>query len=164
MSSHIHGEGEYINFINGYELIKNIPSALLLAGGIVHMALKSSLFNSFEKVNGVLIGDSEETIVEIADLLESKVDPITSSVQGVYWNGIPDSNFKIRVLNGTIGTQGKYDYSIFDSAVLTRPYCGSALRAVDYEISRGCPFTCTYCVETVIQQTYGFTDINELGV
>ncbi|MDA7623067.1 radical SAM protein, partial [bacterium] len=32
------------------------------------------------------------------------------------------------------------------------------------EISRGCPFTCAYCVETVIQDEYKFHDKTKLGV
>ena len=35
LSSHIHGEGEYISLDYGYELIRNLKSkALFIAGGI----------------------------------------------------------------------------------------------------------------------------------
>jgi radical SAM superfamily enzyme YgiQ (UPF0313 family) len=49
-----------------------------------------------------------------------------------------------------------YDYSLFDDMALWRPYNGRVVRAVDYELSRGCPYSCSYCVETVIQKYYGF--------
>ena len=32
------------------------------------------------------------------------------------------------------------------------------VRGVDYELSRGCIYSCSYCVETVIQDYYGFND------
>ena len=44
-----------------------------------------------------------------------------------------------------------YDYSLFEDQLFFRPFNGKVVRAVDYELSRGCPYTCTYCVETVIQ-------------
>ena len=51
-----------------------------------------------------------------------------------------------------------YDYSIFDDQVFYRPYNGEVLRGIDYEMSRGCVFTCGYCVETIIQRYYGFEE------
>ena len=42
-------------------------------------------------------------------------------------------------------------------------YNGEVLRAVDYEMSRGCVFTCSYCVETIIQNYYSVAE-NKRGV
>ena len=52
-----------------------------------------------------------------------------------------------------------YDYTVFDDQVFYRPYNGRVVRAVDYELSRGCIYACEYCVETVIQSYYGFDDV-----
>ena len=49
-----------------------------------------------------------------------------------------------------------YDYSIFEEQTFFRPYNGEVLKAVDFEISRGCIYSCSYCVETVIQKYYSF--------
>ena len=56
-----------------------------------------------------------------------------------------------------------YDYSVFDDQIFFRPYNGKVLRSVDYELSRGCAYACSYCVETTIQRYYGFTEITNLG-
>ena len=56
-----------------------------------------------------------------------------------------------------------YDYSVFDPQVFLRPYNGRIVRAVDYELSRGCMFACEYCVETVIQKYYGFEEVSSKG-
>ena len=58
---------------------------------------------------------------------------------------------------------GLYDYSLFDEQVFYRPYNGRVLKAINYEISRGCPLTCSYCVETVIQRYHNFTDTSNRG-
>ena len=56
-----------------------------------------------------------------------------------------------------------YDYSIFDDQVFWRPYNGDVVRAIDYEASRGCIYSCEYCVETIIQKYYGFDEITKGG-
>jgi radical SAM superfamily enzyme YgiQ (UPF0313 family) len=38
------------------------------------------------------------------------------------------------------------------------------LKGADYELSRGCVFSCGYCVETVIQKYYGFNKTLQGGV
>ena len=53
-----------------------------------------------------------------------------------------------------------YDYDIFDSQTLIRPYNGNVVRGVDYEMSRGCIYSCNYCVETIIQKYYGFEEFS----
>ena len=45
-----------------------------------------------------------------------------------------------------------------------RSYNGKIIKAVDYELSRGCVYACDYCVETIIQDYYGFDDITKKGV
>ena len=57
---------------------------------------------------------------------------------------------------GDLDKISPYDYSIFDKQVFLRPYNGKVVKTVDYELSRGCIYTCGYCVETVIQKYYGF--------
>ena len=53
-----------------------------------------------------------------------------------------------------------YDYSIFETQTFYRPYNGEVVKAVDFEISRGCIYSCSYCVETVIQKYYSFNESN----
>ena len=64
-------------------------------------------------------------------------------------------NKKQNIINN-LDNISPYDYSIFDKQVFLRPYNGKVIKAIDYELSRGCIYTCSYCVETVIQKYYGF--------
>ena len=57
----------------------------------------------------------------------------------------------------------EYDYSIFDKKIFLRSYNGNVINAIDYEFSRGCIYTCSYCVETVIQKYYGFEEKSKKG-
>ena len=66
-------------------------------------------------------------------------------------------NKKQKIIND-LDKLSPYDYDIFDKQSLIRPYNGTVVRAVDYEMSRGCIYSCNYCVETIIQKYYGFTE------
>ena len=52
LSSHIHGEGEYVNIQYGYELIKdcNLTNSILVTGGLQATASPEMIFNKFKKV------------------------------------------------------------------------------------------------------------------
>ena len=62
-----------------------------------------------------------------------------------------------------LDTLSFYDYSLFDKQVFLRAYNGKVIKAIDYELSRGCIYTCSYCVETVIQNYYGFDQKTKNG-
>ena len=39
-----------------------------------------------------------------------------------------------------------------------KKYNGKVYNGADYELSRGCIYSCAYCVETIIQKYYGFEE------
>jgi len=164
LSSHIHGEGEYVSIQYGCELMEGCRTdARLVCGGLQPTAAAVDTFRRFPALHTLISGESEMPLADIADAV-SAGRPL-EGIQGVHR----------RLVDGTIAsgprqpiisdmdTIGAYDYSLFEDQVFLRPYNGQVVRAVDYELSRGCVFTCTYCVETVIQKYYGFTESNRRG-
>jgi anaerobic magnesium-protoporphyrin IX monomethyl ester cyclase len=160
VSSHIHGEGEYVNIQYGYELIQQLNTkALKITGGLQPTAKPKEMLKIFPKVNYFIGGESEFVLTEIADIYND-INKI-SKVRGITFldNDIAISNPKQRIIND-LNTIPSYDYSVFEDQVFYRPYNGKVDRAVDYELSRGCIYACSYCVETIIQEYYGFTEVN----
>ena len=83
-------------------------------------------------------------------------------INGVsFHNGLDIVTNKPQKIISNLDLISPYDYNIFDKNVLKRPYNGKVINAIDYEISRGCIYSCSYCVETIIQKYYGFNEINE---
>ncbi len=160
VSSHIHGEGEYVNIQYGYELINQLnTTALKITGGIQATARPKEMLKLFPKVNYFIGGESELVLCEIADNIED-IHKI-SQIKGITFldKGEVNINPKQEIIND-LDIIPSYDYSVFEDQIFFRPYNGSVERAVDYEMSRGCIYACSYCVETIIQEYYGFTDIN----
>lgn len=162
LSSHIHSEGEYVNIQNGYELLDNIETykALKITGGLQATAAPDYILQKFNKIDYLIMGESEMVLSEICSNIHnaSKLE----NVDGLAYlrNKKIHKNKKQGILKN-LDTISPYDYDIFDDQVFFRPYNGQVLRAVDFELSRGCIYSCAYCVETIIQNYYGFGDYSK---
>ena len=164
ISSHIHGEGEYANIQYGNMLVEKIStSAKKIAGGLQPTGEPKQMLTRFPNVDFFIIGESELVLTELADKIDQRKELLTTN--GLIWK--KDGKIIINKPQQIISDMdaiSTYDYSMFDDQVFLRPYNGRVVRGVDYELSRGCVYACSYCVETTIQQYYGFTEITDQGI
>ena len=161
LSSHIHGEGEYISLDYGYELIKNLNSnALLIAGGIKATDNPKRILEKYKKIDFLIAGESEFVLLDLINSFPNT--KLMKKINGVsFHNGSDIEINRPQKIISNLDLISPYDYNIFDKNILKRPYNGEVVNAIDYEISRGCIYSCSYCVETIIQRYYGFDQINE---
>lgn len=165
LSSHIHGEGEYVNVQYGHELLDGLrTSAKRITGGLQVTAEPAGAHARFPAVDWFIAGESELALAAVADALEADdFDP--ASVRGLTWTN--DAGEVVvnprQDLIHDLDLIPPYDYSLFSEQTFLRPYNGEVVRGVDYELSRGCIYTCAYCVETVIQGYYGFHERTPRG-
>lgn len=158
ISSHIHGEGEYVNIQYGYELVSELKTnAIKITAGLQVTAQLDRVFTRFPKADFFIAGESELVLADFAT--QFKNPTALSEIKGLIYkkDGKIIINPKQEILS-SLDKIPKYDYSIFDDQVFWRPYNGEVIKAIDYELSRGCIFTCSYCVETVVQRYYGATE------
>ncbi|AWK90236.1 B12-binding domain-containing radical SAM protein [Azospirillum thermophilum] len=157
LSSHIHGEGEYVNIQHGCTLMQERRTrALKVAGGLQPTAEPQAALHRFPAVDLLIAGESEFVLADLVDCVAAGASPAT--IPGLIRRS-PDGEAVVHPRQPIIADLDaipSYDYSLFDDQVFLRPYNGAVVRAVDYEMSRGCLYSCTYCVETVIQRYYGF--------
>lgn len=164
LSSHIHGEGEYVNIQHGYALMQGRRTrALTVAGGLQATADARSTWARFPALDLLIAGESDLALADLADTLAAGGD--LAQVAGLVRkaaDGTVTANAR-QPLISDLDAIPPYDYTLFEDQVFLRPYNGEVVRAVDYELSRGCVYTCSYCVETVIQHYYGFTEATRRG-
>jgi radical SAM superfamily enzyme YgiQ (UPF0313 family) len=166
LSSHIHGEGEYINIEYGHDLVSGIENyrGLRICGGIQATANPETTQNKFKNIDFLISGESELVLNNIV-----KCYPNLNEIKKLNGINYYDKTQKKYTKNPRqdiikdLDLISPYDYSLFDKQVFLRPYNGKVLKAIDYEISRGCIYTCSYCVETIIQKYYGFEENNKNG-
>ena len=158
-TSQLYGEGEYDNLEYGYRLVEqvNIPDRTqLIVSGLLPTADPTLTERRFPKRSYLIRAESEQLLAEIEDRFND-----TSAIRllsGVCFR--QDGEFKVNQRQGPLVLINlpAYDYTLFDPQEFRRPYNGRTLRAADFEFLRGCPYTCTYCVETVIQSYYNCTE------
>ena len=131
-------------------------------GGLQPTALRDEIFRHYPSLDAVLIGDSEKTLLHLCDMFSEwhRIKGETG-LPGVIFNGRPD--YEIAPILRNLDDIGPYDYTIFSDQVFQRAFQGEVVKTIDFEISRGCIYTCSYCVETVIQNLYGFEENNKKG-
>ena len=163
ISSHIHGEGEYININYCNYLISKINSdALIIAGGIQATASPGEILSNMPKIDILIMGESEFVLKNICDLVSKQKD-FKNEAGIAFRDGEKIVRNKPQKILENLDEISPYDYSIFSDQSFLRPYNGKVVKAIDYEISRGCIYTCSYCVETIIQKYYGFNESNSNG-
>tara|TARA_S200000501_G_scaffold335828_2_gene340752 strand:+ start:2043 stop:3485 length:1443 start_codon:yes stop_codon:yes gene_type:complete len=164
LSSHIHGEGEYVNIQYGYDLLSKVKTdkILLVTGGLQATASPELILKQFPKINYLISGESEFVLLEIMNNLQNKEK--LESIDGLNFNngGTIKKNKRQNIISD-LNEIPPYDYSLFEDQIFFRPYNGKVLKALDYELSRGCIYTCSYCVETVIQNYYDFKETTKRG-
>jgi len=160
LSSHIHGEGEYVN-IEYYNLLLSkitVPDEVkIVAGGLQVTAGGEEIFKKFDNIQYFIRGESEIVLRELAARIDEGED-FNRTYGLLYKKNGEVIECPRQELISEMDKIGFYDYSLFSDQSFLRPYNGEILRAVDYEMSRGCLYACSYCVETVIQKYYGFQE------
>ena len=160
ISSHIHSEGEYVNIQNGYDLLKNINvnGAIKITGGLQATSNPDLVFKKLPNIDYLIMGESEIVLTSFAnEIMKSEKNFLSLNGLSYKQNDKLIVNQKQKIISD-LNQFSPYNYDIFDDQVFFRPYNGEVVRGVDYELSRGCIYSCSYCVETVIQDYYGFND------
>ena len=93
-------------------------------------------------VNAICVGEGEETFVELCEKIErGNIESIRN-----LWiktkNKVIKSNRRPLI---DIDTLPMPDWDIFSDLHLIRPMAGKAYRMGSFDMSRGCPYKCSYC-------------------
>lgn len=132
------------------DVVKNVCNIPIIVGGIFPTVAPE--FFKQKKVDYICIGEGEYALSELARRI-GKGEP-TDNID----------NLMVRKGDEYIenGLHAYYDWqpftlqnwSIFDKRHLMKPFMGKVWRTGFFEMSRGCPFNCTYCANHVYQKIF----------
>src|SRR3989338_7155192 len=153
--SHLHGEGEFHAYFHGLNIVrladtKKIP---IVVGGTVPTLDTLEVLNK-PRINCVVRGEGEYAFLDIADRIDSG-----QSLSGIknLWikkdNGDIEKN-ELRPLIDPLDQLPHADFDIYEDRSFYRPYHGRIYRCVDYELSRGCVYNCTFCLSPFQRNVY----------
>ena len=103
--------------------------------------------------DAVIVGEGEVALPALADLIGRKEAPYAAP-NLVYRSR--DGGLVKNPLASLLDPARfpPYDLSIFDDEHFYRPFCNAMRRMAYLELTRGCPYQCTYCANKAFNQLY----------
>ncbi|MBR3683617.1 MAG: B12-binding domain-containing radical SAM protein [Lachnospiraceae bacterium] len=130
------------------ELQKLLPSVPIWLGGPEVSYEANKLFTKFPYLGGVMVGEGEQTFLELMDYYEGKHLTSYLTLQEIPGLCLSTGYTKIRELTDLSEIPFLYDdLERFKN------------RIIYYESSRGCPFRCSYCLSS-IDKSVRFRDMD----
>ena len=121
------------------QLVKQIlPDTIIIIGGPEASNDIKGIFSQAPDIDFIILGEGEETFLFLLEAIEKKID--IKKIEGIAYKN-----------KNEIITQGSLQI-VKDLSVLEFPYnniLNDNTRIFYYESTRGCPFTCAYCLSGV---------------
>lgn len=123
----------------------------VVVGGIHAILLPQEAF-AHPAVDFLCVGEGENALPQLLKALEQGDSPV--DIPGLWgrWRGSEFRNPPARLSD--LGQLPLPDFSLYDPIHFFRPFDGRRYKMINYELSRGCPFNCTYCVNGVLKAKY----------
>jgi len=132
------------------DLVKK--NGIKVAAGGVHAIYFSESLTDRDLIDYICISEGEEAFVELCRRLEAGAD--VSDVEGFIVR--TGGGMKNNGLRGTVDINELpiLDFSLFGDEYLNKPMMGRVLRTISLELSRGCPYSCTYCGNAWLKEMF----------
>jgi len=127
------------------------PAVISIYGGIHPTIAPDKVINAPE-VDYVCVGEGEEALVELLEKISNHES--TENIKNIWSkNGeiIQKNILRPLISMDKVPFQ---DLSGFEEFHFYRPFDGKIYRMANIEISRGCPFKCSYCINDTLQKLY----------
>ncbi|KPA19303.1 Fe-S oxidoreductase [Candidatus Magnetomorum sp. HK-1] len=136
---------DFISFIKSKY---NIP---IIVGGIFPTVVPELFLNN-NNIDIICIGEGENSILELANRID----------KDEYYGNIPNLIVKHngKTIKNKLGPYYNWDplmyqdWDLFDKRHFLKPFMGKMWKTGYFELSRGCPYHCTYCVNSKLQGIY----------
>jgi len=134
-----------------FKIAKETANIPIIAGGIFPtVALK--FFIEDENVDIICMGEGESALLELANRIGENKDfsDIPNLVVKKDGNAIKNNFAKYYDWTPLIFQ----DWDIFDQRHILKPFMGKIWRTGFFEMSRGCPYNCSYCANHIYQEIF----------
>jgi radical SAM superfamily enzyme YgiQ (UPF0313 family) len=131
--------------VSGVKETYQIPVAF---GGI-HVITNREKSIQEKSIDFMCIGEGEEAFPELCNKIEAGKDYKTIKGFWIKENGKIYRNEMRPLID--IDTAPYMDFEGFNPIHFMRPFDGKMYKMINYETSRGCPFSCTYCVNSTMR-------------
>ena len=134
-----------------FRIARQHSSGLIIAGGLFPTVVPD-YFIQDANVDLICIGEGEYAICGLAAQLDRQGD-VSRVTNVIVKNGE-------QVMRGSLARYYDWeppvfqDWEIFDQRHLLKPFMGKMYRTGFFELSRGCPYNCAYCINRLNQKIF----------
>lgn len=135
------------------EMPASVPMPFTLVGGC-HVTIAPEEVIRNTHVDAVCIGEGEEAWKEFLQKFKKRED--LSEIRNLWLkDGTEIKKNPLRpLLSEDLLWADEIDFSFFDNRHFLKPFDGLIRRRCLVEVSRGCPYNCSYCVNSAFKETY----------
>jgi len=126
-----------------FAAIKSISKVPIIVGGIFP-SVEPRFFEQDKNVDIVCVGEGERAILELANRIDRKEE--YKDIPNLFGNNYSE------FYNWEPHT--KQDWSLFEERHLWKAFVGKMWKTGCFEMSRGCPFSCSYCNNHIFQEKF----------
>ena len=135
------------------QIRESFPSIPTIAGG-VHATVDPQGVLAEDCIDSVCVGEGEYVILDIIERVTQN-----KSLDGIanMWIKKEDGSIEknpVRPYEQNLDLFPYPDWTIYSQAAFYKPYMGHVYKYGDFEMSRGCPYKCSYCVNVQLQEMY----------
>ena len=135
------------------EIRQNFPDILSIAGG-VHATVDPQGVLAENCFDAVCVGEGEYVILDIIERIVAN-----KNLEGIdnLWVKKEDGTIEktpVRPYEQNMDLFPFPDWTIYSDAAFYKPYLGHVYKYGDFEMSRGCPYKCSYCINVQLQEMY----------
>lgn len=134
-----------------FEIAKEVRDVPIVVGGLFP-TVAPEFFVSDKNVDLICIGEGEYAFKKVVESIDNinNCSSIPNIINKLINQKTPSSYH--RYYNWDLNdTQ---DWSLFDERHLLKPFMGKVWRTGYFEMSRGCPFNCSYCTNELQQEVF----------
>ena len=132
---------------------RTFPKVPTVAGGI-HPSVDPLNVLLEDCFDMVCVGEGEYVVLDMAERIENKQN--FSGIANL-WIKKEDRTVErntVRPFENNLDLFPFPDWSIYRETTFYKPYLGYVYKYGDFEMSRGCPFKCSYCINVQLQEIY----------
>ena len=141
------------------EVRKAFPDIPVVAGGI-HATVDPKGVIEEDCFDMVCVGEGEQVVLDLAERVDAKRD--FEDIANL-WVKRPDGSIQrnaVRPLLLNLDELPYPDWEIYGEEAFYKPFLGHVYKYGDFEMSRGCPYKCSYCINVQLQEIYKTVNSN----
>ena len=124
---------------------------IIVGGYVVTVATEKIIAHS--EIDAVCVGEGEEAMVEFCNKVMAGQEP--SDIKNIWYKRKSGEIIKNPMRKLPNPNDLPYpDWDNWEDSAFYKPFLGKVYRSGHVEMSRGCPYQCTYCIEPSLQKKY----------